>query len=74
MFNEGYRQLMELFGQTALWHPAIHTALIIGSRAREDHPADEWFDKDQRSVISNEALLLRVAAWLDIFRGNRDSP
>ena len=41
-----YAILIESFTTWAAYEDNVRTAVIIGSRARSDHPADEWSDLD----------------------------
>ena len=43
---EAYERLIERFVQWAQTDDNIRAAIVIGSRARVDHPADEWSDLD----------------------------
>lgn len=43
----------------------IEAAYLIGSRAREDHPADEWSDMDILLYTTNPSHYLEQSAWLD---------
>lgn len=44
--------------------PQIQAALIIGSQAREDHPADDFSDLDLILVAEDPRLLLTTDDWL----------
>ncbi len=48
-----YDRITEQFVAWAADEDAIGAAVVIGSRAREDHPADEWADLDIL-VLSSE--------------------
>ena len=41
-----YEGIIERFTAWATGEPSIRAAVVIGSRARIDHPADEWADLD----------------------------
>ncbi len=41
-----YADLIERFTRWAEAEEDVRAALILGSRARKDHPADEWSDLD----------------------------
>lgn len=45
----------------------IRAAFIVGSRAREDHPADEWSDLDIIFYTSKQSYYLSNQEWLSIF-------
>jgi aminoglycoside 6-adenylyltransferase len=44
--DRSYERLVERFVKWAETCSDIRTAVIVGSRARVDHPADEWADLD----------------------------
>jgi aminoglycoside 6-adenylyltransferase len=62
-----YRQLEQRFTDWALTQAAIRAVIIVGSRARLDHPADEWSDLDLVVFATNSVLYLNDATWLDTF-------
>jgi aminoglycoside 6-adenylyltransferase len=41
----------------------VQGLLLLGSRARGDHPADEWSDTDLIAVVDDPAGFLADAAW-----------
>lgn len=43
---QAYEQMIERFVGRAQSERDIRAAIVIGSRARIDHPADEWSDLD----------------------------
>ncbi len=43
---KGYEELIARFTNWAQAEENIRAAFIFGSRARRDHPADEWADLD----------------------------
>ncbi len=47
--------------------PAVQAALILGSRARTDHPADEWSDLDILVFTTDMETPLRESAWATEF-------
>jgi len=59
---------MELIEQRfAAWaqtQPDIRAAMVVGSRARTDHPADEWSDLDITVITTRPERLLGSADWL----------
>lgn len=63
--NERYTLLIEEFRQIALCRPAINAALIIGSRARHDHPADEWSDLDLLVFVHDPEAFAQQTDWFD---------
>jgi hypothetical protein len=44
--SQGYNRLSENLVSWAQAQDDIGAAILIGSRARSDHPADEWSDLD----------------------------
>ena len=59
-----YEQLIERFIQWAQTEDNIRAAVVIGSRARLDHPADEWSDLDVLIFASNPEPYWATANWL----------
>jgi aminoglycoside 6-adenylyltransferase len=43
--------------------PGIHALVLLGSRARERHPADEWSDTDLLVIHDDPDLFLADAGW-----------
>jgi aminoglycoside 6-adenylyltransferase len=62
--SKAYEQLLERFVAWAQTQPDIHAAVVLGSRARTDHPADDWSDLDLLVVISDPDRLLSQIDWL----------
>ena len=60
-----YEQFIERYVQWAQTDPGTHAAIIIGSRARIDHPADEWSDLDVIVVTSDPQRYLATTDWLE---------
>ena len=61
---KAYQLLAEKFVQWAQGEGGIRAALMIGSRARADHPADQWADLDLIVVAADPGPYLASAAWL----------
>jgi aminoglycoside 6-adenylyltransferase len=61
---KAYQLLAEKFAQWAQGEGGIRAALMIGSRARADHPADQWADLDLIVVAADPGPYLASAAWL----------
>jgi aminoglycoside 6-adenylyltransferase len=59
-----YEQLIERFIQWAETEANIRGAYIIGSRARTDHPADEWSDLDMIILANDPQPYSLTTAWL----------
>ncbi len=62
-----YEQLIEKCVEWAGPRPDIHAVMLLGSRARTDHPADEWSDVDIALVVANPQPYLKSADWLMSF-------
>ncbi len=62
-----YTQLEQHFAEWAQTQPVIHAVIVVGSRARTDHPADEWSDLDMVVFAGNTASYLHDPSWLNTF-------
>jgi aminoglycoside 6-adenylyltransferase len=58
-------QIMHNFVQWAQEEEDIRLILIIGSRGRVDHPADQWADLDLLFVTTDPYRYLTKTDWLD---------
>ena len=58
-----YAVLIERFVAWATATPDVRAALILGSRARTDHPADAWSDLDLLLFAHNPDQFIQDAAW-----------
>lgn len=63
--ERSYEELMERFRKWAENRPDIRMAIVIGSRARVDHPADEWADLDVIMITTNPERYLSTTDWID---------
>jgi len=59
-----YEQLVHRFVKWAKTRSDIRAAIILGSRARTEYPADEWADLDVIVVTSNPDRYVSSADWL----------
>lgn len=59
-----YGDIIDRFISWAAPQPGIRAAMIIGSRARTDHPADPWSDLDIVTFADDPTLLLEDTSWL----------
>jgi len=59
-----YDRITERFVEWARTEDAVRAAFVIGSRAREDHAADEWADLDILALTSEASGHLREPGWL----------
>jgi aminoglycoside 6-adenylyltransferase len=57
-------QLEERFVAWARTRPDIRAAIVVGSWARTDHPADEWSDLDIAFSAADPQRYLSTADWL----------
>jgi aminoglycoside 6-adenylyltransferase len=60
-----YEQLIERFVAWAQTQPDIRAAVIVGSRARTDCPADEWADLDIVIIATDPERYLSRTDWLE---------
>jgi aminoglycoside 6-adenylyltransferase len=67
MSEEFYRRIEQQVIQWAQTRPEIRAVLIAGSRARADHPGDEWADLDVEIFTSDPQPLLNDTDWLHQF-------
>lgn len=42
----------------------VRAAIVIGSRARSDHPADEWSDLDMILIVNNPRRFIESDRWV----------
>ncbi|MEJ5308238.1 MAG: aminoglycoside 6-adenylyltransferase [Anaerolineae bacterium] len=59
-----YEDLIARFVRWAQTEDNIRAALVIGSRARTDHPADEWSDLDIIILANDPEPYWATADWL----------
>jgi aminoglycoside 6-adenylyltransferase len=59
-----FEYLMERITAWAQAHPDVRAALIIGSRARLDHPADEFSDLDVLVFTYNPDQFIQSSEWI----------
>lgn len=62
-----YEQLIELFCVWAKNRSDIRAAVVIGSRARLDHPADEWADLDIIMITTEPKRYVSASDWINNF-------
>ena len=61
-----YEQLVERFVKWAENNCAdIRAAIIVGSRARVDHPADEWADLDFMIITTDPKRYTSTSDWIE---------
>ncbi len=64
---DAYSQLEQRFVEWSLAQPAVAAVIVVGSRARREHPADEWSDLDLVVLTRVATPYLRDSTWLNIF-------
>lgn len=62
--NETYEYLIERFINWAEKEENVRTAVIIGSQARIDHPADQWSDLDIIVLARDPEVYSQSKDWL----------
>ncbi len=67
MITSVYTHLEQHFAAWALTQPSIAAVIVVGSRARSDHPADEWSDLDLVVFAGDASSYLRDSTWLNTF-------
>jgi aminoglycoside 6-adenylyltransferase len=63
----GYRVIEERFCQWAESNEDVRAAVVIGSRARTDHPADEWSDLDVLVFADHHERYEQSGEWAERF-------
>jgi aminoglycoside 6-adenylyltransferase len=61
---DGMRHLEERFVAWADARPDVRAAIVVGSRARNDHPADEWADLDIGFTTTQPRRYFHSDDWL----------
>ena len=59
-----YERLIDRFVQWAQTEDNIRAVIVIGSRARTDHPADEWSDLDVAILANDPEPYWATTGWL----------
>jgi aminoglycoside 6-adenylyltransferase len=59
-----YARLIDRFVAWANTRDDVAAAIIVGSRSRTDHPADEWSDLDLVMFAADPPVLLEDPGWL----------
>ncbi len=62
-----YQKLEQHFAEWASQQSSIIAVIVVGSRARSDHAADDWSDLDLIVFTTAPDHYLHYAAWLDAF-------
>jgi aminoglycoside 6-adenylyltransferase len=61
--SDSYEELIQKFISWANAQPDVRMAVVLGSRARTDHPADEWADLDILMVTINPKHYVDTSEW-----------
>lgn len=59
-----YQSLENRFTEWAEVQSDVRAAIVVGSRARDDHPADEWADLDIIVYTTDPERYLRKTDWM----------
>lgn len=62
--NEKFERIIKNFVDWANDVDDIRAAIIVGSRARNDHPADDWADLDILIITTNPNYYISSADWV----------
>ena len=62
--TRGYEEIIQRFCQWAENQPEVRAAMVIGSQARRERPADEWSDLDLVVVTTEPDALMTDTEWL----------
>lgn len=62
--NDGYEQLITNFVTWAEQEANIRAAIVVGSRARTNRPADQWADLDLIVIAQNAQPLAADERWI----------
>ena len=58
-----YEAIIERFVAWTETRPDIRFAAVLGSRARKDHPADDWADLDLLMITQKPQDYINIAEW-----------
>jgi aminoglycoside 6-adenylyltransferase len=61
----GYEAWLARFAAWAEAQPEIRAAIVLGSRARLERPADQWSDLDLWLLVTDAQPFLAATAWLE---------
>jgi aminoglycoside 6-adenylyltransferase len=61
---QGFEEIIQRFCRWAENHPDVRAAMVIGSQARRDRPADEWSDLDLVVVTTEPDTMMADIEWL----------
>jgi aminoglycoside 6-adenylyltransferase len=67
MIVQNFATFMHEFTGWADTQPEILAAIVAGSQARSDRPADEWSDLDIIAYTTNSDQFIQDAGWLEQF-------
>ncbi len=61
----GYERILQRFLEWAEGRTDVRAAVVVGSRARTDHPADEWADLDLVVFVEEPGRYVDDADWVE---------
>jgi aminoglycoside 6-adenylyltransferase len=62
--TQGFEKIIQRFCQWAETHSEVRAAMVVGSQARQDRPADEWSDLDLIVVTTDPETMAIDTNWL----------
>ena len=62
--TQGYNALIERLADWAPRQDSVRAVILIGSRTRSDHPADEWSDLDVLLLLRDLPAFVESADWV----------
>lgn len=65
--SQRYEQIVQKFTCWAQAEERIRAAIVIGSRARQDHPADRWSDLDIAIFTASVDHYCQASGWTEAF-------
>jgi aminoglycoside 6-adenylyltransferase len=65
--RESYEQIIQRFCEWAENRADIRASFVLGSRARVDHPADDWADLDLVIVTTDPKYYVTTGDWINVF-------
>lgn len=64
--NQTYEELLASILEWAQGEDAIRAVIQVGSRVRQDHPADEWADLDLMFYATTPEIYIESAGWIEM--------
>ncbi|MDX1992845.1 MAG: aminoglycoside 6-adenylyltransferase [bacterium] len=63
----GFDLIIQRITEWATARDDVRAAIILGSRARQQSPADEWSDLDVWLIVNDPALYVAEPGWIETF-------